>query len=260
MAEALRGNSDTAAQIADTGETLLLTAGMHTMLSLVQRIRGVVALVDGRPGEAFRQLLRVFDPADVAYHPYQGLTLVGHLAEAAAYSGALDEIRAVVAELTPIAETSRSPVLIVGLRYAGAVLADTAAAYDAALAADLKDWPFERARLQLTYGAWRRRQRQVADSRPLLRAAAATFDALGTMPWAERARAELRATGESRRKPIDAIDALTPQEQQIAGLAADGLSNREIAERLFLSPRTVTTHLYRIYPKVGVKSRKNSPS
>ena len=255
LAEALRGNGETAAEIAEMGEKMLLTAGMHPMLSLTQRIRGVIALVEGRPEEAFRQLLRVFDPADVAYHPYVRFTLVGHLAEAAAYSGALDEVRAVVAELTPIAATTRSPVLIAGLRYAGAVLADTAAAYDAALATDLHDWPFERARLQLAYGGWLRRQRQAAESRPLLRAAAATFDALGATPWAERARAELRATGESRRKPIDAIDALTPQEQQIARLAADGLSNREIAERLFLSPRTVTTHLYRLFPKVGVKSR-----
>ncbi|MEV4176281.1 AAA family ATPase [Nonomuraea sp. NPDC049709] len=256
MAEALRGNDEVAAEIADAAEKTMFSAGMHAMLSLTQRIRGINALATGRFEEAYGQLRRVFDPGDVAYHPYLRFTLVGHLTEAAAHCGALDEIRDVVTELTPIAERSRSPVLVTGLRYAGAVLADDAAAYEAALAAgDLRDWPFERARLQLTYGGWLRRQRQAAESRPLLRAAAATFDALGAAPWAERARAELRATGESRRKPIDAIDALTPQEQQIARLAADGLSNREIAERLFLSPRTVTTHLYRIYPKVGVKSR-----
>ncbi|MEV6966549.1 AAA family ATPase [Hamadaea sp. NPDC051192] len=255
MAEALRGNGKAATEIAEGGEKVLHSAGMHPMLALTQRIRGVVAFVEGRPEEAVQELLRVFDPADVAYHPYVRLTLVGHLAEAAAHSGALDELRAVVAELTPLATTSRSPVLAVGLRYAEAVLADSAGAYDSALAADLHDWPFERARLQLAYGAWLRRKRRAAESRPLLRAAAATFDALGATPWAERARSELRATGESRRKPIDAIDSLTPQEQQIARLAGDGLSNREIAERLFLSPRTVTTHLYRLFPKVGVKSR-----
>ncbi|SNT55694.1 DNA-binding response regulator, NarL/FixJ family, contains REC and HTH domains [Streptosporangium subroseum] len=255
MAEALRGNGEIAAEIADVSEKTLLTAGMHAMLSLTQRIRGINALASGRFEEAFGHLHRVFDPGDAAYHPYLRFTLVGHLTEAATYCGALDEVRAVVSELTPIAAQSRSPVLITGLRYAEAVLADDPAAYEAAIAADLRDWPFERARLQLTYGGWLRRQRQAAESRPLLRAAAATFDALGAAPWAERARAELRATGESRRKPIDAIDVLTPQEQQIARLAADGLSNRQIAEQLFLSPRTVTTHLYRIYPKVGVKSR-----
>ncbi|GIF62134.1 LuxR family transcriptional regulator [Asanoa ishikariensis] len=255
LAEALRGNAPIAVEIAEQSEQVLLTAGMHPMLSLTQRIRGVTALGEGRPEEAFRELLRVFDPADVAYHPYVRFTLLGHLAEAANYSGSLDEVRAVVAELTPIAALSRSPVLTAGLVYAGAVVADDADAYDAALAADLRDWPFERARVQLAYGGWLRRQRQAMESRPLLRAAAGTFDALGAAPWAERARAELRATGESRRKPTEALDALTPQEQQIAGLAAEGLSNREIAERLFLSPRTVTTHLYRLFPKVGVKSR-----
>ncbi|WP_187414295.1 AAA family ATPase [Nonomuraea sp. PA05] len=254
-AEALRGNGETADELADAAEKIIFSAGMHPMLALTQRVRGLNALAAGRFEEAFRHLQRAFDPSDVAYHPYVRLTLAGHLAEAAAHCGELDELAAVVAELTPIAARGHSPVLLTGLRYARAVLADDAAAYDDALAADLRDWPFERARLQLTYGGWLRRQRQAAESRPLLRAAAAAFDALGATPWAERARTELRATGESRRKPIDAIDALTPQEQQIARLAADGLSNREIAERLFLSPRTVTTHLYRIYPKVGVKSR-----
>ncbi|MFI0352546.1 AAA family ATPase [Actinomadura sp. 9N407] len=255
LAEALRGDRESAEEIARVSEEVLVSAGMNAMLSLTQRIRGVMALAEGRPEEAFGHIQRVFDPADVAYHPYLRFTLVGYLTEAAAYSGALEEVRPVIAELAPIAERSGLPVLVVGLGYAEAVLADTAVAYDAAIATDLRDWPFERARLQLAYGGWRRRRRKAAESRPLLRAAAATFDVLGATPWAERARAELRATGESRRKPIDALDALTPQEQQIARLTADGLSNREIAERLFLSPRTVTTHLYRIYPKAGVKSR-----
>ncbi|MDI5943376.1 LuxR C-terminal-related transcriptional regulator, partial [Micromonospora sp. DH15] len=100
-----------------------------------------------------------------------------------------------------------------------------------------------------------RRAHRVTESRPPLRAAVATFDALGVTPWADRARSELRATGETRRRPTDALTTLTPQEQQIARLAAEGLSNREIGAHLFLSPRTVSTHLYRIYPKVHGKSR-----
>jgi DNA-binding NarL/FixJ family response regulator len=78
---------------------------------------------------------------------------------------------------------------------------------------------------------------------------------LGVAPWAERARQELRASGETLRRREDAGSTLTPQELQIARLAAEGLSNRDIAERLFLSQRTVTTHLSRIYPKLGVSSR-----
>ncbi|WP_131759834.1 FAD binding domain-containing protein [Actinomadura fibrosa] len=88
-----------------------------------------------------------------------------------------------------------------------------------------------------------------------LRAAADTFDALGARPWAERAHRELRASGETRRSVAFGIDQLTPQELQVARLVAQGLSNREIGERLFLSPRTIGSHLYRIYPKAGVGSR-----
>jgi DNA-binding NarL/FixJ family response regulator len=89
-----------------------------------------------------------------------------------------------------------------------------------------------------------------------LRAARETFDLLGAVPWGERARQELSASGErSRRRAPGALDRLTPQELQIARLAATGLTNREIAERLYLSHRTVSTHLYRIFPKLGVTSR-----
>ncbi|AGZ41192.1 helix-turn-helix transcriptional regulator [Actinoplanes friuliensis] len=255
LADALRGNGDAALVAADLGESVLLPAKMHPMLCLVQQIRGVQALAAGRPEDAYRQLHRMFDPGDITYHPYVRFGMVGHLAEAAVLSGAQDELRGVVAELEPVAERSLAPSLIAGLCYARAVLADDADGYRAALATDLSAWPLEQARLQLAHGTWLRRQRQAAESRPVLRAAAASFDALGVTPWADRARAELRATGETRRKPLDAIDELTPQERHIARLAAEGLSNREIAERLFLSPRTVSTHLYRIYPKVGVKSR-----
>jgi DNA-binding NarL/FixJ family response regulator len=96
----------------------------------------------------------------------------------------------------------------------------------------------------------------VADSRAVLRAARDTFDALGSRPWGEQARRELRASGErSRRRVPEARDQLTAQELQIAQLAAEGLSNREIGQRLFLSHRTISTHLYRAFPKLGITSR-----
>jgi DNA-binding CsgD family transcriptional regulator len=178
-------------------------------------------------------------------------------AEAAVQSGHHDELAAVVAELEPIALICPSPVFLRTLAYARAVLPteDAESLFESGLAADLEHWPFERARLQLAFGAWLRRHRRPAASRTHLRTAAATFEKLGVGPWAEQARRELAATGESVRRSVDSRDRLTPQESQIAALAAQGLSNREIAERLFLSPRTVTTHLYRIYPKVGVSSR-----
>ncbi|GAA2480304.1 ATP-binding protein [Winogradskya humida] len=254
-AEALRGNEEAARLAADLGESVLLPAGRLPMLSLVQQIRGVAALAGGRAADAYQHLHRIFDPADDAHHSSIQFLVLGHLAEAATRSGAVDGLREIVATMTPLAELSRSPALVVGLGYANAVLADDAGAFEDALAAELGGSPFERARLLHAYGAHLRRQRRAADSREPLRAAASTFDALGATPWAERAREELRASGETVRRNADPADLLTPQEQQIARLAADGLSNREIAERLYLSPRTVTTHLYRIFPKLGVKSR-----
>jgi DNA-binding NarL/FixJ family response regulator len=101
-----------------------------------------------------------------------------------------------------------------------------------------------------------RRHRRNADSRGPLRGARELFDALGAAAWGARARQELRATGEKigPRTP-DARDRLTAQELQIAQLAAQGLSNREIGERLFLSHRTIGSHLYRIFPKLGITTR-----
>jgi DNA-binding CsgD family transcriptional regulator len=128
--------------------------------------------------------------------------------------------------------------------------------FDEALGADLAQWPFQRARLQLAYGQWLRRQRRIADSRAPLRAAGDTFDGLGCVSWSARARQDLRASGESsRRRAPGAHDRLTAQELQIAQLAAEGMTNREIGERLYLSPRTVSTHLYRAFPKLGITGR-----
>ncbi|MGF6882840.1 DNA-binding CsgD family transcriptional regulator [Nocardia sp. GAS34] len=122
--------------------------------------------------------------------------------------------------------------------------------------------PFERARTALLYGEWLRRDQRKAEARTRLRAAAETFDRLGAHLWADRARAELRATGDTGRQPAGAsvLDLLTPQELQVVRLAARGLSNREIGGQLFLSPRTVGYHLYKAYPKLGVAVRAELPA
>ena len=94
------------------------------------------------------------------------------------------------------------------------------------------------------------------ESRVPLREARDLFDAVGVSSWGDQARRELRASGErSRRRVPEARDDLTAQELQIAQLAAEGLSNREIGQRLFLSHRTISTHLYRVFPKLGITSR-----
>ncbi|GLX00144.1 LuxR family transcriptional regulator [Microtetraspora sp. NBRC 16547] len=118
--------------------------------------------------------------------------------------------------------------------------------------------PFQRARTELLYGEWLRRGRRRADARVPLRSALTIFERLGAIPWAERARAELRASGDVAPAGAgggDVLGRLTPQELQIVRLAAGGLSNRDIAAQLFLSHRTVEYHLYKAYPKLGIGSR-----
>jgi DNA-binding NarL/FixJ family response regulator len=162
-------------------------------------------------------------------------------------------------EMEAAARQTPSPALHAGLRYARALLAsdtEAEALFTAALRSDLSAWPFLRARVQLAYGEWLHQQRQNAASRAPLRAAREAFDALGVIPWSERARQQLRATGEtSRPRTPEARDQLTPQELQIVQLAAGGHSNREIGQMLYLSHRTVSSHLYRVFPKLGITSR-----
>lgn len=116
--------------------------------------------------------------------------------------------------------------------------------------------PFDRARTQLAYGEFLRRARRRVDARTHLRAALDTFEGLRARPWAERAAQELRASGETARKRDEAGEpVLTPQERQVAQLVQRGMSNREVAGQLFVSPRTVDFHLRNIFAKTGVTSR-----
>jgi DNA-binding NarL/FixJ family response regulator len=117
-------------------------------------------------------------------------------------------------------------------------------------------WPWPRARLELAYGSWLRRQRRAAESRSPLRAACTTLQLIGAQHWAEQARIELRAAGIRPSESVGVLqDMLSPQELQIVLLAAEGLSNKEIGERLYMSHRTVGSHLYRIFPKLDVTAR-----
>ena len=112
------------------------------------------------------------------------------------------------------------------------------------------------ARAHLLYGEWLRREHRRVDARAQLRVAHELFETIGMEAFAERARRELLATGESvRKRAVEARDELTPQERQIARLARDGLSNPEIGAQLFLSPRTVEWHLHKVFTKLEIRSR-----
>jgi ATP/maltotriose-dependent transcriptional regulator MalT len=256
---AMRGDYPQAATLANTAEQVGLAAGARPVLATVALARGLIAFGEGRFDDAFADFRQMLDPAAPAFQLALRACAVAELTEAAVRSGQSDTVRELVDELEALGAAAPSPALHIGLRYARAVLAPGERAeelFTLALEADLTGWPLERGRVQLAFGEWLRRQRRVVESRIHLRAARETFDALGVYAWGERARAELRTAGESspRRGP-DARDRLTPHELTIARLAAEGFTNREIGQRLYLSHRTVSTHLHRIFPKLGVSSR-----
>jgi DNA-binding CsgD family transcriptional regulator len=259
MLAGLRGEPDVADALTAEVERVTLPTHVSAALADVQLARGIAALGAGHYADAHDHLQRMFDRSDPAHHLMKSSWAIGDLAEAAAHSDRADGARALVAELEPAAASTPAPRLQVAMRHARAVLAEPGEAealYRSALDGDLASWPFARARLQLAFGTWLRRHRRVAEARSPLRGARDAFDALGVLPWGERARQELRASGESsRRRTPDARDELTPQERQIAQMAGAGLSNREIGQRLYLSHRTIGSHLYRVYPKLGVTSR-----
>ncbi len=259
MLAGLRGDYESADVHSREAETIALPTRASAMLAGIRLTRGVAALATGRYALAYEELRRMLDPRDPSYHYFQSLWGVGDFAEAALHSGNLGPGRAVMAELEALAPRVRSPWLQVGLLYGRPLLApddDVERLFQDGLDGDLSRWPVYRARMLLQYGIWLRRQRRVADSRSPLRTARDVFESLGVAGWAARARQELRASGEasSERLP-EAWQILTSQELQIAKMASEGMSNREIGQRLFLSHRTVGSHLYRLFPKLGVTSR-----
>jgi DNA-binding CsgD family transcriptional regulator len=162
--------------------------------------------------------------------------------------------------LAEFADATLWPWALGAADHARALLADPASApeyFEQALAQPEEgNRPYDRARTQLAYGELLRRSQRRADARPHLRAALATFEDLRAQPLADRAREELRASGETARKrDPSTLLALTPMEAQVARLVAQGLSNKDAAAQLWISPRTVAFHLRNVFSKVGVSSR-----
>jgi DNA-binding CsgD family transcriptional regulator len=256
---ALHGELERAFDLTAQVEQLAGNRRLNDLLSSGQLARGIAWIAAGRPAEAVDALGRLFDPADPCFHEREGWHGLTFLAEAAVHAERVPEARAVVAGLEQVATTTPSPLLHTHLRYARAVLADDDAAeglFRDGLAVDLVRWPWAQARLDLAFGTWLRRRRRIAESRGHLRSALVILDQIGATTWADLARTELRAAGERPSgRPRLAATELSPQELQIAQLAAEGLSNKEIGQRLFLSPRTISSHLYRVFRKLEITSR-----
>jgi DNA-binding CsgD family transcriptional regulator len=254
----LQGEERAAEQLIAEATEPLASLGLSIVLAKAEFARGVTHLTAGRHSEAFDHFMRMFDPHGPAYHEVVAQAAAPYVIECAVRAGRNDEARRMMTLLEALGKRTPAALIQIGLRFARPLLADDSEAqelYESALDAEPK-WPFDYARLEMSYGGWLRRQRRITESRPHLRAAREMFDALGVPPWADKARAELRASGERIPEPARAPgQPLSPQELQIAQMAASGLSNREIADRLFLSHRTVGAHLYRVFPKLGIVSR-----
>ena len=193
------------------------------------------------------------------WEPGTGFTIQPDLIEAAARSGQPNLAREEAMQFTAWAEhCGHRWALAVARRGQALVTGDEAHFTEALRLHEDDGHQFDHARTVLVYGEWLRRERRRADARVQLATAREMLATLGAQRWAERAHRELLATGarpgQLVRQP-GPLDRLTPQELQVVRLAVAGLTNRDIAAQLFLSPRTVESHLYKAYPKLGVTSR-----
>jgi DNA-binding CsgD family transcriptional regulator len=264
VATVLAMRADPAAARARTARALarIDPAQSRAVTARVRHALGLAALADGGHLVAYAQLRQLFYPDGSPLHYHVSYLGVADLAAAAVRGGRQLEGREILDRVLDHLDGTPSPRLEQLLGRARGILADPASAephFDKALSDPAGEcWPFERAQLQLDYAEWMRRQRRINEAKPLLVAALETFKRLRARSWARRAGTELRACGViaiDAPDPPDALSELTPQQRQIIHLASDGLTNREIADRLYLSPRTVSTHLYRSYPKLGVAGR-----
>ncbi|MFG1918432.1 AAA family ATPase [Micromonospora sp. NPDC048898] len=253
---ALTGSFEHLSQTLAEIDAEALRQGTTSFLPRVQVVRGTALVARGRYEDGFDVLRRVFDPQDPLYDPRSTFPAVMFLADAAVHTGRgllalqlIDGVRRLLGPTPPV------DFRVVNA-YAGAVLADSEASFLSALEGEAVHWPWVLARLRLAYGTLLRRRRRDADAVPHLQLALAGLSRMGALPWVEQAQQQLRAAGAQTSQPgVVPQQVLNAQELQIATLAATGLTNREIGTQLFLSPRTVGSHLYRIFPKLGITSR-----
>jgi DNA-binding CsgD family transcriptional regulator len=214
----------------------------------------------GRWPEAMARLEAVVAPDSPESHPMVAILATSDLVETAYRLGRLDLAQAPLARFEDFAGPTAAAWTLALAARCRALMSEAEPAagfFDQALARHADAGRrFDQARTRLLYGEFLRRARRRAEARSHLRNSIDTFEQLGASPWEDRARAELRATGETARKrEPSASAALTPQQTQIVRLVAQGATNKEVASQLFLSPRTVAYHLRNVFVKLGITSR-----
>ncbi len=255
---AIRGRDDEARR---HGEDVLDRAtrnGLPLRASAAVYALAVLDLGRARWADALRRLDSLWEGGAGALDPIVAPSIPDKI-EAAVRAARRDEAEAALPPYEAWVGYTGAPAAQRRLASCRALLAEGAEAtdhFETALAIGGTARPFDLARIHLLHGEHLRRERRRTDARVQLRAALEAFERFRAEPWAERARAELRASGETARKrdPSTAAD-LTPQELQIARFVAEGLSNKEVAAQLFLSPRTIDAHLRNVFGKLGIKSR-----
>jgi DNA-binding CsgD family transcriptional regulator len=213
------------------------------------------------PEEAYRCAARISRPGQLASHVPTVLYVALDLVEACTRTHRQAAAAAHVAAMETAGIAAISPRLRLVVTGCAAIVAeDEQVAIDrfsrALAIAEAERWPFDLARIQLLYGERLRRTGAAGQARAQLQAALERFQWLGARPWNARAREELRATGQTSLLAMPSAAArLTPRERQIAALAASGLRNKQIAETLVLSERTVAAHLHRAFPTLPLRLR-----
>jgi DNA-binding CsgD family transcriptional regulator len=260
MVAAARGDEAATRSLTDGLQTWAAPRGLSMVEHFASRARGLAALGDGDYEEAFRLLSSIGPVGSFPPNVPVALWVALDVVEVAIRTGRRAEAEAHVAAMRQTEIFRLRPRLALLAAGSAALVtsgADADRQYRNALAIPgIEQCPFERARVQLAYGEHLRRNRATSAARAQLAEALTAFLGLGAQPWATRAEHELRATGLPSR-PLDtpASTALTPQQHEIALLAASGLTNKQIALQLYLSPRTVSGHLYRIFPQLGISTR-----
>ncbi|MBO0876697.1 MAG: helix-turn-helix transcriptional regulator, partial [Pseudonocardia sp.] len=269
MIAAIRGRDDQARRLAALVLADATASELSQPAAMSRHALGLLDLVAGRYSDALAHLeaMHSHDPSErfiPRSYRMSGVRLhaVPDLIEAAAMTGDPERVTWLLDRYSAWAQTANSRAFQALAARARALLepARTKEHYfhEALKYHDESPRPFDRARTQLLLGGHLRRQRRRTDARPHLRAALETFTRLDATTWAQRARRELRATGETTNLPTPAtLSTLTPQELRISLAVAQGSTNREIAGQLFLSPRTVDYHLRKVFQKVGITARSD---